>query len=51
MTKAERAAEMSRVRKLGVKRSKTKARGLRQNALHELPPPCGSECTQDAHGG
>jgi hypothetical protein len=31
MTKAERAAEMSRVRKLGVKRSKTKARGLRQN--------------------
>jgi hypothetical protein len=21
------------------------------NALHELPPPCGSECTQDAHGG
>jgi hypothetical protein len=32
MTKAERAAEMSRVRKLGVKRSKTKARALRQNA-------------------
>lgn len=31
MTKAERAAEMSRVRKLGVKRSKTKARALRQN--------------------
>ena len=31
MTKAERAAEMRRVRKLGVKRSKTKARGLRQN--------------------
>lgn len=26
MTKAERAAEMSRVRKLGVKRAKTKAR-------------------------
>lgn len=22
-----------------------------QNALHELPPPCGSECNQDAHGG
>lgn len=21
------------------------------NALHELPPPCGSECTQDATGG
>ena len=21
------------------------------NALHELPPPCGSECNQDAHGG
>ena len=32
MTKAERAAEMSRVRKIGVKRSKTKARGLRQNS-------------------
>ena len=31
MTKAERAAEMSRVRKLGVKRAKTKARALRQN--------------------
>jgi hypothetical protein len=31
MTKAERATEMSRVRKLGVKRSKTKARALRQN--------------------
>ena len=31
MTPAERAAEMSRVRKLGVKRSKTKARALRQN--------------------
>ena len=24
---------------------------LRHNANHELPPPCGSECTQDAHGG
>jgi len=32
MTKAERAAEMSRVRKLGVKRAKTKTRDLRQNA-------------------
>lgn len=21
------------------------------NALHELPPPCGSECNQDATGG
>jgi len=21
------------------------------NALHELPPTCGSECAQDAHGG
>ena len=31
MTKAERAAEMSRVRKLGVKRAKTKAHTLRQN--------------------
>ena len=31
MTKAERAAEMSRVRKLGVKRAKTKAHSLRQN--------------------
>jgi hypothetical protein len=31
MTKAERASEMSRVRKLGVKRAKTKARPLRQN--------------------
>ena len=31
MTKAERAAEMSRVRKLGVKRLKTKTRPLRQN--------------------
>lgn len=31
MTAAQRAAEMSRVRKLGVKRSKTKARPLRQN--------------------
>ena len=31
MTKAERSAEMSRVRKFGVKRAKTKARGLRQN--------------------
>lgn len=31
MTKAERTAEMSRVRKLGVKRAKTKARALRQN--------------------
>jgi hypothetical protein len=38
MTKAERAAEMSRVRKLGVKRSKTKARGLRQNAAGERQP-------------
>lgn len=28
-----------------------KARALRQNALHELPPPCGSECNQDATGG
>ena len=25
--------------------------GLSENALHELPPPCGSECTKDAHGG
>lgn len=33
MTKAERAAEMSRVRKIGVKRAKTKARALRQNTL------------------
>lgn len=33
MTSAQRAAEMSRVRKLGVKRAKTKARGLRQNVL------------------
>lgn len=32
MTKAERAAEMSLVRKLGVKRAKTKKRALRQNA-------------------
>lgn len=31
MTKAQRAAEMSRVRKLGVKRAKTKTRPLRQN--------------------
>ena len=31
MTPAERAAEMSRVRKLGVKRAKTKARARRQN--------------------
>jgi len=31
MTKAERAAEMSRVRKLGVNRAKNKARPLRQN--------------------
>jgi len=31
MGAAQRAAEMSRVRKLGVKRSKTKARALRQN--------------------
>jgi hypothetical protein len=31
MTQAEKAAEMSRIRKLGVKRSKTKARALRQN--------------------
>lgn len=31
MTKTERAAEMSRVRKLGVNRAKTKSRGLRQN--------------------
>ena len=22
-----------------------------ENDLHELPPPCGSECTQDATGG
>ena len=21
------------------------------NALHELPPPCGSECNPDTHGG
>lgn len=33
MTKAERAAEMSRVRKLGVKRAKSKARALRQNIV------------------
>jgi len=39
MTKAERAAEMSRVRKLGVKRSKTKARGLRQNDQVSNPHP------------
>ena len=38
MTKAERAAEMSRVRKLGVKRAKTKARALRQNTSHTKPP-------------
>lgn len=38
MTKAERAAEMSRVRKLGVKRAKTKARPLRQNAGDERLP-------------
>ncbi len=31
MTASQRAAEMSRVRKLGVKRAKTKARALRQN--------------------
>jgi hypothetical protein len=31
MTATQRAAEMSRVRKIGVKRAKTKARGLRQN--------------------
>ena len=37
MTKAERAAEMSRVRKLGVKRAKTKARPLRQNACMSEP--------------
>lgn len=37
MTKAERAAEMSRVRKLGVKRAKTKARGLRQNDPDQRP--------------
>ena len=39
MTKTERAAEMSRVRKLGVKRSKTKARALRQNDKVSDPPP------------
>jgi predicted Fe-S protein YdhL (DUF1289 family) len=37
MTKAQRSAEMSRVRKLGVKRAKTKARGLRQNAGTQRP--------------
>ena len=41
MTKAERAAEMSRVRKLGVKRAKTKARALRQNM--KLCEPGGPE--------
>jgi hypothetical protein len=35
MTKSERAAEMSRVRKLGVKRAKIKARPLRQNDRSE----------------
>jgi len=35
MTKAERAAEMSRVRKIGVNRAKTKARALRQNVKAE----------------
>jgi len=38
MTKAERAAEMSRVRKLGVNRAKNKARPLRQNAPGERLP-------------
>lgn len=44
MTKAERAAEMSRVRKLGVTRAKTKARALRQNA--ELSEPGGSVASE-----
>ena len=34
MTPEQRAAEMSRIRKLGVKRSKTKARALRQDQAH-----------------
>mgnify|MGYP003554381785 CR=1 FL=1 len=28
-----------------------KAKAPWPNALHELPPPCGSECNQDATGG
>jgi len=37
MTKSERADEMSRVRKLGVKRAKTKARALRPVELSKTP--------------
>lgn len=32
-------------------RRRASCNGKPCNDLHELPPPCGSECTQDAHGG
>ena len=45
MTKAERSTEMSRVRKLGVKRAKTKKRALRQNCADQRPGHTGgSDC-------
>jgi len=44
MTKAERAAEMSRVRKRGVKRSKIKARALRQNDKLTDGGPVSTDC-------